>query len=94
MKAFIYSVSLMCMFLLASCSRHSDGSSVWGGGLWLVALLPAASGIYSYIRWKHFRDQWAAAGKPSGEYPMGHLIFTVCFFLATVVIILMVNAER
>lgn len=95
-------------FLLASCGKYADGTSVWGGGLFII---PWVTGIGSlvcfyvaYLSSKSNSTTQVGTGGPrptvkdnTGNVPItkiGWFWFGVALAVATIIIVIMVNADK
>jgi len=92
----ILSISLM------SCGKFPDGTSVWQGGLWLVAVLPFLGSLYFfYTAYKSSKSgsniNPLMGGGEGGNVPIykhGRFWFGVGFVVASIIIIIMVNGDK
>jgi hypothetical protein len=102
------SIILMCL-TLASCSSYPDGTSVWGGGLFILPILTALGSGLCF--WKAYKsstsnsrtEEETGLGKPqiihdnTGNVPiytLGWFWFGVILAVATIVIIIAVNSDK
>lgn len=99
-KLFLFAV--ICL-AVAGCGKFRDGSSVWQDGLWILpwiaGLLCLFCGYNTYIDWQSGWQQDDLAGHTEGKkklplYKIPYFWFTVILFVATIVIIWVVNAEK
>ena len=89
--------------LLMSCGKFSDGTSVWQDGLIIIPLLTGlGSLIFFYIAWlksKSGSEQQTPTGYKYSDknvplYKIGQFWYSVALAVATIVIIIMVNADK
>lgn len=67
MKNFL--LILMTGFL-ASCSKYSDGTSVWADGVWIIFWLPfLASFAFLYFAWKAHKSNSTIQHPTGGNNP-------------------------
>ena len=90
LKLFLF---ILTAFVFASCGKHSDGTSVWAGGLWLAPLLTGI-GTVVFGLLTLTSSTSGTVGKKGNTFNVGYGIFTVCLLIATIVIIWMVNADK
>ena len=97
-------IFLFMVTLLSSCGKHSDGTSVWAGGLWLVAAIPFVLALYfGYIAYRQSSDGavkiesgWVT-DKPAKKmkfYEVPYFWGFVISVLAFIVAIIAVNADK
>lgn len=115
MKQYQFLLVASGSFLLASCGKFSDGTSVWGGGLgiipWLTGIGAVACLVIAYLSSKsNSTTQHSSGGKnpniPGGGpwtedntgnvpfYKLGWFYFSVALAIATIIIVIMVNADK
>lgn len=105
MKKFLFALlSVLTLGLLTGCGKFSDGTSVWQGGLWLVAALPAAGalifGFLGFKDWKSGTQQTLPNGqivysdKKLPFYKVPYFIYSAALIVATIAIVLLVNADK
>lgn len=91
------------VLLLASCSKHSDGTSVWAGGLWILPIVTLGGMLfflYKSIMASKSNSTTDVGGRVIDNtgnvsfYKTGWFVFVVGLFIATVAIIWMVNSDR
>lgn len=97
-------VILFCLvaIMLTSCGHHSDGTSVWAEGLWIIPLLPAIGAVIWFIAAYRSSKSGSTINpiKGGGEggnvpiYKSPFFLYAVCCVIAVVVIIFWVNAEK
>ena len=103
MKSFIIAF-IACLFL-ASCGKFADGTSVWGGGLWILPWITfIGTVIFGYMAYKSSKSGSTVVDKQTGRriesnknvpiYKTWPFLFAAILFAATIVIILMVNGDR
>lgn len=102
MKSFIY---LLLSILLFSCGKFSDGGgSVWQQGLWVVPWLTGLGGTwFMYLAYKASKSNSTTQTKDgriidnTGNVPiykLGKFYFACALYLATIIIVIMVNADK
>lgn len=100
-----YLLTIFTALLLTSCAHFSDGSSVWGGGLWIVPILTSLGttffGWQTYKVWKSGSNKIDSAGRVTDDeggkipfYKVPQFKFTVSLLIATIAIVLYVISER
>lgn len=95
---------LLASILLTSCGHYADGTSVWAGGLFIIPLLTFAGGcvftVQAYIASKsNSTKQTETQGTLDNTgnvpiYKIGRFYFGMALFLATLIIIIMINADK
>lgn len=95
---------LFAIVLLTSCGHYADGTSVWAGGLFLIPSITLAGAlIFGYQAYVASRSNSTTQDKDRGIidntgdvpiYKLGKFYFAVALFVATIVIIIMVNADK
>lgn len=91
------------VLLLVSCSKHSDGTSVWAGGLFILPILTLAGAAFFY--WKAYKasksnsttQHGTTIEDNTGNVPIhktGWFIFSMGLLIATIAIIWMVNSDK
>lgn len=99
---------LFAPLLLASCGKFSDGTSIWQGGLWAIPTITTIGTIvFLFLAYKASQsgskiqtkdERGVAVTKYSDEnvpiYKTGYFIFFIGFLIATIAIIITVNAEK
>lgn len=109
MKAlfFLFAVTT---FILTSCGKFSDGSSVWQGGMWIIPVVLFLAAMYSFYRarkaynsggsWEWGNDPVTQgrkkiwSDKPANIWTIGAFWFGIMFTLATIGVIIWQNAEK
>lgn len=86
-KTFL-SLSLLSL-IAASCGHFVDdpSKSVWSGGLWLIFWIPFLGGLF-------FSYKAYSIHKKTKEWSTGHIVFAAIAFVATIVIVIAVNADK
>lgn len=99
MRLLLFALLLMS----AGCGKHSDGTSVWAEGLFLVALLPFLGSLYFfYTAYKASKsNSTTQVGTTvidnTGNVPIyktGRFWFGVALIVATIAIIWAVNSDK
>ena len=101
MKAITF--ALTCL-TLASCSKFPDGTSVWGGGLfilpWVTFLGAAWFGYKAYKAWQSGSKQQMPdhttvySTEKTPLYKIPYTYYSAVCLIATIVIIIAVNASK
>src|SRR5688500_18365548 len=102
-------MKLMIVFIMAclltSCAQFADGTSVWGGGLWILPWLTGAAaiglGIYGYFQSKSgsTKEDPVTGRRVESNinvpiYKSWGFLFGAGLAIATIVIILMVTGDK
>ena len=109
MKTLQFLAFALVVFTLASCGKfHDDGTSVWQGMLWVIpAITLIGSAIFFYKSYQSYKSGTVVQkSREEGGgfrydkdiktpiYKMGFFWFGIALFVATVIIIIMVNADK
>lgn len=100
-------IAFVSIFLM-SCGKFSDGTSVWQGGLWIVPAVTGGASIVFWIltivEWlKGGTVGWTKKGniwdytednKKFPIYRASFFVFAIGCTIATIVIFLLVNADK
>lgn len=91
------------LILTAGCGKFSDGTSVWQGGLFLVAVLPFLGSLYFfYTAYKASKSnsttqEGTTIVDNTGNVPIykvPRFWFGVVLLAATAIIIILVNSDK
>lgn len=102
MKTIKFLLAFLFIITLASCGKHSDGTSVWAGMLWILPFITTAATFYfGYKLLKSYQSGSFIITK-TGEridsdkkiIDKGWLFFTAFCLVLTIVIIILVNADK
>ena len=97
--------SLMAIFLMSCGKFHDDGTSVWQAGLWIIPVITIiGSIIFGWLTYKSatsgsntYDSRGAKTGIDGGDVPfykIGWFYFSAGLFIATIVIVIMVNSDK
>ena len=97
-------IAILTLSVLAGCSKFSDGTSVFQGGLWLVPTLTAlGAAIFGYQAYKGSKsgsnliEAGATTPKEGGNVPIwkfGQFWFSVTLIVATLIILVAINGDK
>lgn len=98
-------LSIAMILFLTGCGQFADGGgSVWQGGLWVIPTLTLAGaawfGYRTYVihyGGSNIIEAGAVTDKEGGNIPiyqLGQFWYSVTLFVATLIIIFMVNSDK
>lgn len=99
-----YILFILSLFMITSCGKFKDGTSVWAEGLWAIPLLLVLGGIwflYLTIRASKSNSTQQIRGVGTIDntgnvpiYKIGKFYISMALFVAAAVVIIIQNAEK
>lgn len=99
----LLSLLLIAVTVLMGCGKHSDGTSVWAAGLWIIPVATFLGSVaFFYVGWTAHRsgsEQWDRYGRREFKenIPLVNIPqfwAAVALAVVTLIIIWAVNAEK
>jgi uncharacterized membrane protein len=86
-------ILLTMALAFSSCGHFHDDPklSVWAGGLWIIPwILGLTSAWFGYKAYASYKKYY----KSEGTFSIGSLTFSIILFVALIVVLIVVNADK